>query len=231
MNAHTTHTENGASRLPAWLKWQPIVVGAIFAALLGALFTWLAIMPRRAERDQVAKTLGDLKAENAKTKEIVDNFPAFEAAHNAKTAQFEEVTGRIRLEAEEELVSADLERLTSSVHNPAVNIRARVTLFEAGKPKPIQKEHPAMASLSEVPVSIMIRGNYAGVKKVLAELTNAERLIAVRSYEISSRPDRVAEDPDTVNASITLATFFKRAPQAVAQSAGAPAAPTAKSVK
>lgn len=218
------HHDTDPSRLPAWLRWQPIVVGAIFAVLLGGLFFWFATMPRMEERDKTAKKLLELREENAKNKSIVENFPQFEAEYAVKAQKFEEVTAKIPLEAEKELVSGDLERTTSAVHNPKQNLRARVTLFETGKVNPLQKAQPGMASLSEVPVTIQIRGNYGGLKRLLADLTNADRLIAVRTFEMTGRADRPAEDPDTVNASLSLVTFFKRMPQpAPGQPAGAAA--------
>lgn len=207
-------------RVPKWLTWQPVAAGALLAALAGGLFVWLAILPRTAERDQVAQKLASIRAENAKNKEVVENFEAFMAEFEMNEKQYEQYTERIPLEAEKERVSGDLERLTSSVHDAKRNLRARVTLFETGQVKPLQKDQPGVASLSEVPVTINIQGNYAGLKRLLGELTAVDRLIAVRGYEMRARVNRGADDLDTVAASIRLVTFFKRM-----QPAAAPGAP------
>ena len=210
MQAGTNLNASTLGRLPGWLTWQPVAAGALLAALAGGLFVWLAILPRSAERDKVAQKLVAIRTENAKNKEVVENFEAFMAEFEKNEKQYEEYTGRIPLEAEKERVSGDLERLTSSVHDSKRSLRARVTLFETGKVKPLQKDQPGMASLSEVSVTINIQGNYAGLKRLLGELTAADRLIAVRSYEMTARVNRNAEDLDTVAASIRLVTFFKR---------------------
>jgi Tfp pilus assembly protein PilO len=224
MQAQTSSSTTTARRIPIWLTWQPIAAGAVLAAFAGAVFVWLAILPRAGERERVAAQLTAIRTENAKNRDVVANFEAFMAEFERNQKQYEEYTARIPLEAEKERVSGDLERLANAVHDGKRNLRARVTLFETGKVKPLQKDHPGVASLSEVPVTINIQGNYAGLKRLLGELTAADRLIAVRGYEMSARVNRGADDLDTVNASIRLVTFFKRMQPALpdAQSAAAP---------
>jgi Tfp pilus assembly protein PilO len=216
MYAPTREHESGARRLPGWLRWQPIVVGLALAGITGGLFFWLVIVPRSAERDRLASDLARLRAENAQNKQVVENFEAFMQQFEATKAQYEQYTERIPLEAEKERVSGDLERLTGSVHDERRGVHARVTLFETGKINPIQKDQPGLTSLSEVPVRVDIRGNYSGLKRLLSELTRADRLIAVRNYHMGARTDRAADDPNTINATVNLVTFFKRMTPAAA---------------
>lgn len=212
MTVYDAGPERGrnVTRLPAWLAWQPVVAGALLAGLLGGIFVWLAVLPRRDAYEQVVRALADIRAENAKNKDVVENFERFMADFAHVEARYDAYTARVPLEAEKERVSGDLERTTSGVHAPGRGVRASVTRFEAGTPSPLQRDLPGLASLSSVPVTVGIRGNYAGLKRLLGELTRADRLISVRTFEMIARADRAEEDEDTIDATVELVTFFKR---------------------
>lgn len=211
----TEFNEGPAKKAPAF-PWKWLLAGVLLATPLVGLGYWLAIGPMIASRDQRLAVLAEKRAKNQKAKDDHANYERFleEAAEVERL--YEERTAQISEMPDREVFGDELQALAGSIGGEAT---MRLTGYDPQNPKPVQKDAPGLASLSELPIHLEFRGNWPGLRRLILKLNESERLTKVTAYQGTIR-ERADGDKATANFTVETKTFFKR------YSPKAPGAPT-----
>lgn len=170
---------------------QRLLISVAFALLVLGGYWYLVYADRSAQLTQLRNTVNDLRAQRDKKTELIANLSATREAVRDLTAEVRRA--EVRLPDRKEIPDL-LSNVSSAVRESGLEIM----LFR-------QKAERYHDFYAEVPVEILVRGDYHQVATFFDRVSQLDRIVNVS--DISMRSPRVMSGAMVVDTSCSAVTF------------------------
>lgn len=174
-----------------------LILASLVALALGALIHYQYLSPQSAANEQLRRTLGDKRKQNAIARMVQETKPQF-------LDQFRRLINNYTTARELLPSEAEVSNVLAAIQQMARDNQVRVTMFDASKPggkstnpttqstppatSPAANNQPAQSpiGLNERVMPAQIQGTHVNVARFMSAVAKYPRIIYVRDFSITS---------------------------------------------